>query len=79
MTIRVYKILMYGDNFVDASQLTHGIYTTMVPTLYSKDTTIGSKIDAVKEMSAVFNENQIENYTKNILQCKLVEVTLQEV
>lgn len=79
MELKVYKILMYEDNFVDASQLIHGIYTTMVPTLYSKDTTIESKITAVEEMSALFNENQIENYTENISQCVLVEVILKKV
>jgi len=79
MESKVYKILMYGDNFVDASQLTHGIYTTMVPTLYSKDTTIESKIIAVKERSAVFNENQIENYTKNIIQCEFIWITLNKI
>lgn len=70
---------MYGDNFVDASQLTHGIYTTMVPILYSKDITIEYKINTIKEMSRMFSAKSIENYAKNILQCELVEVTLNKV
>ena len=42
MKITKFKTLIYMDNYVDVSKLNSGIYSSIKPTLYSSDESIGN-------------------------------------
>ena len=75
-----FKVLKYGNIFVDSNYLTEGIYATSKPLLYSENDSIE---DLIKYFQINYSDNDyFKKYLKNIIEnlskCKLVEVELTE-
>lgn len=82
-----FKVLKYGNIFVDYSKLSEGIYGIEIPTLYNIDATIEEFInnsniifESIKWMSfdELVEEKQLIKI-ENLSKCKLVEVELTEI
>ena len=82
----MFKVLKYGNIFIDVSLLKEGLYATNIPQLYSSNETIEelyASYIGFRDDEAYF-ENEyfkidLDNMLENILKCKLVEVTLKEI
>lgn len=72
-----YKVLMYGNEFIDNGMMNAGIYFTNTPRLHHIETTIE---DLKKDAEVIRRENASivgEYYVKNLMQCKLETVELK--
>lgn len=72
-----FKVLMYGNMYVDANMLVDGIYSSNKPFLYEEDVTIESVIQYSKQ---VVDEAGLQilpdTYFENLSLCKLVPVSI---
>ena len=81
-----FKVLKYGNIFVDISMLKEGIYATNIPQLYSERETIeeiiggyiGFKDDELYFENEYFKRD-LDNLIENLSKCELVEVELIEI
>lgn len=81
-----FKVLKYGNVFIDVSLLKEGLYATNIPQLYSPNETIeelyasyvGFRDDEAYFENEYFKRD-LDNILENILKCKLVKVTLEEI
>ena len=73
----MFRVLMHTGQYVDSNLLEKGIYSTTIPTLYSKDATIEGLEQQGRRMKDMTGELFIsEKYFENLRLCKLVDVSL---
>lgn len=72
-----YKVLKYGNIFVDVNLLEKGIYATNIPSLYKEDETIENLTSRFKALSKALNIS--DSYFENLNQCSFVKVELKEI
>lgn len=73
---RTFKVLMYGNIYVDMTVLTDGIYGTVYPKLHDKAFTIQTLIDQITVVESKFKPDTFKQVFENLRKCTLVEVTL---
>ena len=71
-----FKVLMYGNIYVDMNLLDTGIYETNRPTLYFENTTIETIISGIKEVEMFTEIKWSDTYFENLKKCKLVPITI---
>lgn len=76
-TVRSFYVLTYCGQFIDERLLQNGLYTTSVPKLYSKETTIDLMIQQGRTIVDMTGNQFIEeSYFENLSKCELTEVQL---
>ena len=74
-----FLVLTYAGSFVDYNLLPKGIYTTSVPKLFSKDTTIEFLEQQAKLGKDLVGNNFVpESYFENLKKCTLTSIDLAE-
>ena len=74
-----FLVLTYAGSFVDYNLLPKGIYTTSVPKLFSKDTTIEFLEQHAKLSKDLVGNNFVpESYFENLKKCTLTSIDLAE-
>ena len=83
---RKFKVLMFGDQFVDESKLADGIYTKAVPTLHNEKANIEDRIAIGQKMvdtlgghplaSGMFRQEWQDAHAANIRKCAFRTVTV---
>jgi len=71
-----FKVLKYGNIFVNFNRLVEGIYVKDIPTLFPMEDTIENFIEYYKGQIDDNKPNQriLESLIENLSKCKLVEV-----
>ncbi len=72
-----FKVLVFGHEYVDYSKIIEGIYTTNIPRLFSKETTIESLVDNFNELRNMYGELVEISVFDRLKQCRLVTVNLE--
>ena len=67
-----FKVLMYNGFYVNHAMLSEGIYSTDLPSLFRKETTLESLSKIKTGFFSLPN-----SYYKNLAMCELVNVTIQ--
>lgn len=67
-----FKALMYNGFYVNHAMLTEGIYSTDLPYLFRKETTL----ESLSKIKIGFFSLP-DSYYKNLKMCELVDVTIQ--
>jgi hypothetical protein len=72
----IFKILVYGDQFIDGTLLHSALYATDIPVLRPSDATLES---IAKKYVIAMRENAtaINTMLGNLQKCKLVDVKLE--
>ena len=70
-----FKILMFGQGYVDKTQLNHGIYASDTPELYPGEATIEELVQRAEQVQTGMRINLV-NYIANLKKCTLVECDL---
>jgi hypothetical protein len=75
--VRSFFVLTYAGQFMDSNLLSSGLYTTDIPKLFSKDTSIELLIQQGKTITDMMgNEFIPSSYFDNLAKCKLTEVVV---
>lgn len=72
--MNTYKVITYANTFINYDMLGEGIYSTSLPILFSKETTIEYLVETFMKFEN--NSNYGKIFTENLLKCELKEITL---
>ena len=72
-----FKVLTYANQYIDANKLHIGLYSSSIPFIYDKRTTIEKLIKQAKEIQEKIGSFHFnDKYFEMLKQCVLIECTI---